>query len=93
MTMYISDSYRTSGGGGGGTGGGGGFSGNSYDLGNDFTIHALRRDEDGMLRYTKIRSIDDEVIDFHRLDGTPYLDIATGLYDYRRNYGRQIICQ
>ena len=28
MTMYISDSYRTSGGGGGGTGGGGGFSGN-----------------------------------------------------------------
>ena len=41
MTMYISDSYRTSGGGGGGTGGGGGFSGNSYDLGNDFTIHAL----------------------------------------------------
>jgi|TARA_A100001388_G_scaffold252693_1_gene215330 hypothetical protein len=82
MTMYISDSYRTSGGGGGGTGGGGGFSGNSYDLGNDFTIHALRRDEDGMLRYTKIRSIDDEVIDFHRLDGTPYLDIATGLYDY-----------
>ena len=28
MTMYISDSYRTSGGGSGGTGGGGGFSGN-----------------------------------------------------------------
>ena len=35
-----------------------------------------------MLRYTKIRSIDDEMGDFYRLDGTPYLDIATGVYDY-----------
>ena len=80
MTMYISDSYRSSGG-GGNTGGGGGFSGNNYDLGNDFTIHALRRDDDGMLVYTKIRSIDNDTVDFHRKDGTPYLDIATGLYD------------
>jgi hypothetical protein len=77
MTMFISDSYRDSSGGGGGS-----FSANNYTLGNDFTIHALYRDEDGMLNYTKIRSIDDEVGEFYRLDGTPYLDIATGLYDY-----------
>ena len=61
MTMYISDSFRgggTSSGGGGGTG----FASNNYDLGNDFTIHALSRDADGMLNYTKIRSIDDDVV-------------------------------
>lgn len=76
MTMFISDSYQSAG------GGGQSFASNNYTLGSDFTIHALRRDEDGMLRYTKIRSIDDEMGDFYRLDGTPYLDIATGVYDY-----------
>ena len=35
-----------------------------------------------MLNYTKIRSIDDDVVTFHRKDGTPYLDIATGMTDY-----------
>ncbi len=75
MTMYISESYRAN-------QGGGGSSSNNYTLGNDFTIHALRRDDDGMLQYTKIRSIDNETADFHRLDGTPYLDISTGVYDY-----------
>ncbi|AOV59079.1 hypothetical protein BOW87_gp162 [Synechococcus phage S-CAM3] len=55
----------------------------SDDLGNDFFIHALDRDEKGMLKYTKIRSINPtEIADFTRKDGTPYLDIATGLYDY-----------
>lgn len=78
MTMYISDSYRSSSGGSNNSG----FGSNNYTLGNDFTIHALRRDADGMLVYTKIRSIDSEVADFYRLDGTPYLDIATGVYDY-----------
>ncbi len=75
MTMYISESYRANQGGGVSTA-------NNYTLGNDFTIHALRRDDDGMLHYTKIRSIDNETADFHRLDGTPYLDISTGVYDY-----------
>lgn len=76
MTMFLSDFYRasdtvTSSG------------GSSDDLGNDFFIHALDRDEKGMLTYTKIRSIDPtEIADFTRKDGTPYLDIATGLYDY-----------
>jgi len=75
MTMYISDSFRS-----GSTESG--FAANNYTLGNDFTIHALRRDADGMLVYTNIRSITNEVADFYRLDGTPYLDIATGVYDY-----------
>ncbi len=76
MTMYISESYRAN------SGGGSAGTGSSYTLGNDFTIHALSRDDDGMLNYTKIRSIDNETAGFHRLDGTPYLDIATGVYDY-----------
>ncbi len=75
MTMYLSESSRQS-------GGGLSSSSNSYTLGNDFTIHALRRDDDGMLNYTKIRSIDNETADFHRLDGTPYLDLSTAVYDY-----------
>ena len=74
MTMYISESSRSS-------GGGLSPSSNSYTLGNDFTIHALRRDADGMLNYTKIRSIHNETADFHRLDGTPYLDLSTAVYD------------
>ena len=76
MTMFISDSYQQQG------GGGTSVSSNNYTLGNDFSIHALRRDAEGMLRYTKIRSIDDETGDFFRLDGSSYLDIATGAYDY-----------
>ena len=74
MTMYISESSRQQ--------GGGSPSGNSYTLGNDFTIHALRRDADGMLNYTKIRSIHNETADFHRTDGTPYIDLSTAVYDY-----------
>ena len=37
--MFISDSYRQEG------GGGKSFSTNSYTLGNNFTIHALYRDD------------------------------------------------
>jgi len=75
MTMFLSDFYRASDTVTTGNG--------SDDLGNDFFIHALDRDEKGMLTYTKIRSINPtEIADFTRKDGTPYLDIATGLYDY-----------
>ena len=35
---------------------------------NDFTVHALRRDKDGMLYYTVARSTEDAVFDFHRTD-------------------------
>tara|TARA_B100000085_G_scaffold66820_1_gene59558 strand:+ start:150 stop:518 length:369 start_codon:yes stop_codon:yes gene_type:complete len=46
---------------------------------NDFTVHALRRDVDGMLRYTVARSTEDEVFDFHRVDGEQYIDFMQGV--------------
>lgn len=71
MTMFLSDFYR------------GSDTVATDELGNDFFVHALDRDETGMLTYTKIRSIDpNEMADFTRKDGSPYLDVATGLYDY-----------
>ena len=45
---------------------------------NDFTVHALRRDKDGMLHYTNARSTEDEVYDFHRTDGEEYTDFLQG---------------
>ena len=45
---------------------------------NDFTVHALRRDKDGMLYYTLARSTEDEVFDFHRTDGEEYTDFLQG---------------
>ena len=45
---------------------------------NDFTVHALRRDSEGMLHYTKARSTEDEVFDFHRLDGEQYENFLQG---------------
>ncbi len=45
---------------------------------NDFTVHALRRDADGMLYYTKARSTEDAVFDFHRTDGEEYTDFLQG---------------
>jgi len=45
---------------------------------NDFTVHALRRDQDGMLYYTVARSTEDVVFDFHRTDGSEYTDFLQG---------------
>ena len=45
---------------------------------NDFTVHALRRDKDGMLHYTVARSTEDEVFDFHYTDGREYTDFLQG---------------
>ena len=45
---------------------------------NDFTVHALRRDSEGMLWYTKARSTEDAVFDFHRTDGEEYTDFLQG---------------
>ena len=45
---------------------------------NDFTVHALRRDADGMLWYTTARSTEDAVFDFHRTDGEEYTDFLQG---------------
>ena len=46
---------------------------------NDFTVHALRRDKDGLLHYTQARSTEDVVYDFHRTDGEEYTDFLQGV--------------
>ena len=46
---------------------------------NDFTVHALRRDADGMLWYTTARSTETAVFDFHRTDGEEYTDFLQGV--------------
>ena len=45
---------------------------------NDFTVHALRREKDGMLHYTNARSTESVVYDFHRTDGEEYKDFLQG---------------
>ena len=70
MTMFLSESMLS------GQGGGGG--GLQFSQQNSFFIHALRRDADGMLRYSKVKTTDTGVEDFHRLDGTPYPDFLDG---------------
>ena len=74
MTMFLSGSMLS-----GTSGGGGGLQFGQQDK---FTVHALRRDDDGMLRYTKVKTSDPEVVDVsHRLDGTAYPEFLEGL-DY-----------
>jgi len=70
MTMFLSESMLS------GQGGGGG--GLQFSQQNSFFIHALRRDADGMLRYSKVKTSDAGVADFHRLDGTAYPDFLDG---------------
>tara|TARA_B100000965_G_scaffold355098_1_gene332222 strand:- start:242 stop:616 length:375 start_codon:yes stop_codon:yes gene_type:complete len=72
MTMFLSESMLSGGGAGGGL---------LFSQQNSFFVHALRRDADGMLRYTKVKTTDSGVQDFHRKDGTPYPDFLDGL-DY-----------
>ena len=49
---------------------------------NDFTVHALRRDSEGMLYYTVARSTEDAVFDFHKTNGEQYTDFLEGIeYD------------
>ena len=76
MTMFLSGSMLS------GTSGGGGGGGLQIGQQDTFTVHALRRDDDGMLRYTKVKTTDETVTDVsHRLDGTPYPEFLEGL-DY-----------
>ena len=70
MTMFLSESMLS------GQGGGGG--GLQFSQQNSFFIHALRRDDNGMLRYNKVKTSDAGVVDFHRLDGTAYPDFLDG---------------
>tara|TARA_B100000700_G_C14929372_1_gene801142 strand:+ start:189 stop:569 length:381 start_codon:yes stop_codon:yes gene_type:complete len=74
MTMFLSESMLS----GSGGGGGGGL---QFGQQNSFFVHALRRDDDGMLQYTKVKTTDTAVADFHRLDGTQYPDFLSGI-DY-----------
>ena len=74
MTMFLSGSMLS-----GTSGGGGGLQFGQQDK---FSVHALRRDDDGMLRYTKVKTSDTAVVDVsHRLDGTAYPEFLEGL-DY-----------
>ena len=55
--------------------------GHTLGQSNDFTVHALRRDESGMLHYSKARSTEDNSatpFDYHRMDGTQYDDFLQG---------------
>ena len=75
MTMFLSGSMLsgTSGSGGGGL---------QFGQQDKFTVHALRRDDDGMLRYVKVKTSETDVVDVsHRLDGTAIPDFLEGL-DY-----------
>ena len=73
MTMFLSGSMLS-----GTSGGGGGLQFGQQDR---FYVHALRRDDDGMLRYTKVKTTDDEVVDVSdRLDATAIPDFLEGLY-------------
>ena len=75
MTMFLSGSMLS----GTSSGGGGGLQFGQQDK---FTVHALRRDDDGMLRYVKVKTSDTDVVDVsHRLDGTAIPDFLEGL-DY-----------
>jgi hypothetical protein len=51
----------------------------SVSQSNDFYVHALKRDSEGMLYYTKVGSSSTELADFHRTDGTQYPDFLDGI--------------
>ena len=68
MALYLSES---------GTGSSSSGSGSMYsyfNTSNRFNFHALRRDEDGMLVYTKANTSDSDVIDVFNIDGTSQID-------------------
>lgn len=68
MALYLSES--------GIDGSSGGSSGmySFFNQSNRFNFHALRRDEDGMLVYTKTNTSDNDVIDVFNIDGTQQID-------------------
>jgi hypothetical protein len=55
--------------------------GKSVSQSNSFFVHALRRDSSGMLYYTLVNASSDELVDFHRTDGTQYPGFLDGV-DY-----------
>lgn len=70
MALYLSESGL----GGSGSGGGSGSMYSYFNTSNRFTFHALRRDPDGMLWYTKTNTADNDSIDVFNVDGTQQID-------------------
>ena len=70
MALYLSESGI----GGSGAGGGSGSMYSYFNTSNRFTFHALSRDEDGMLVYTKTNTADNDTIDVFNVDGTQPID-------------------
>jgi hypothetical protein len=69
MALYLSESGID------GSGSGGSGSMYSYfNTSNRFNFHALRRDSDGMLWYTKTNTADSDSIDVFNVDGTQQID-------------------
>ena len=69
MALYLSESGL----GGSASGGGAGMY-SYFNTSNRFNFHALRRDETGMLVYTKTNTSDSDVIDVYNVDGTQQVD-------------------
>lgn len=67
MALYLSESESSSAGGAGGM-----YS--YFNTSNRFTFHALRRDSDGMLWYTKTNTADAGTVDVFNVDGTQPVD-------------------
>jgi hypothetical protein len=70
MALYLSESGL----GGSGSGGGNGGMYSYFNTSNRFTFHALKRDSDGMLVYTKINTADAGVVDVFNVDGSGQID-------------------
>jgi len=69
MALYLSESGQ-----GSSVGSGGGSMYSYFNTSNRFTFHALRRDADGMLVYTKTNTADNDSIDVFNVDGTEQID-------------------
>jgi len=69
MALYLSESGI-----GGSSSGGGGGMYTVFNTSNRFNFHALRRDETGMLYYTKSNTSDTDVIDVFNTDGSSQTD-------------------
>ncbi len=73
MALYLSESQSSS------SGGGSGSMYSYFNTSNRFTFHALSRNSDGMLVYTKTNTADTDSIDVFNVDGTQQLDIMDAI--------------
>lgn len=73
MALYLSESQSSS------SGGGGGGMYSYFNTSNRFTFHALARNSDGMLVYTKTNTADTDSIDVFNVDGTQQLDLMNAI--------------